>query len=613
MAEETVGPILGPQSEMSAEATVGYTPDGTAWDYAIGGIPFMDASSDERPYARETAQFRKEQFDSSRSVGDQSLSGYWTRGQLSFHKGAGVNFYEVLDGETILDRFTDALDVDTWTPGRVTVKAERTQLVADSCSYGFLHDGGFATISAAGVVKSRPYTAGAGTTLAPTAGTAASLASDGTNLYIAVQDRIEKRAPGGAFATLRTHHTGGRTFSQVFVAKSRLWAFDDIGQLFMLPLTTTGATAGGDIIWNSTLGTGWSVADSPGGVFFANKNLVYETVLSQTDVPSVPTVVASLGAQETIGAIGAYLGYLVVASSKGIRMGRIGGSNSLALALGDLLVAADGSACRGLSFRDSLVLVTATVGSTTFLYEVNVLDQIEDLSGAYAPVRSLGSATVHSSLVFPDGRTVTMSEDGVTVDDASLGDGAGYVTTGFHRFGTLEPKDFRSVSVYASGTAGTITVSLVRRDGATSSLVTLGPSNFASNEIALNLPAATDYIGLRFDLAAENDVSPVLLGYQLRAMPAPTRQRLIQIPLQCFDIERVGTVYRGKKGGAWIRLSALEDMERSSGVVRYQDLNTGEVGQVLVEQVQFQKRTPPKNKGATGWGGYIMLTVRKVA
>lgn len=615
MTEETVGPVVGSISSSSASAAVGWTNDGSGYNCALAGIPFMKAPSDERPYIRETAEFRKEQVDQSRTVGDQSLSGFWTRGQLSFHKGAGINYYEVLDGEAVIDRFTDSLDVDVWTPGEVSVKAPRTEIVSGDAIYGFLHDGGFAAISSAGAVTHYTY-AGSPTALADSgAGDPTWLASDGTNLYIAVSNRIERRAPGGAFTTLWTHSTGGRTVSQVFWAKSRLWVIDSAGEWFTLSTVGgTFATGDGNSLWVSGLpSTGWSCADTPGGVFFAKGNLVYESILGTNDTLTVPAVVATLGAHETIGTIGAYLGYLVVASSVGVRMGRIGGASQLALALGDVIVACDASGCRGMGFRDSLVLVTGTVGSDTFLYEVNVLDQVEDLSGAYAPVRQFtDTATAHSALVLPDERVLTMSEDGVELEDAALGDASGYVTTAFHRFGTLELKDFRTVSVYARGTAGSVAVSLIRRDGAEYSLVTLGPANFDSNEVALNLPAAADYVGLKFTIIADGGVAPVLLGYQLRATPAPTRHRMIQVPLQCFDTEKVGNVTRGRKGWAWERLNALEALEQSSGVVRWQDFDTGEVAQVLIDRIRFISVTPSlldKN----GFGGFIMATLRKVA
>ena len=65
-----------------------------AYDVAVGGMPFIYAISDARPYIRQTAPFRKEQFDNQTEPGEQSLTGWWIRSQQSFHGGDGIIFYD---------------------------------------------------------------------------------------------------------------------------------------------------------------------------------------------------------------------------------------------------------------------------------------------------------------------------------------------------------------------------------------------------------------------------------------------------------------------------------------------------------------------------------------
>ena len=59
---------------------IGIVSDGAVWqntdinyDVAIGGLPFIYAISDSRPYIRQTAPFRKDQFDNQTEPGEQSL------------------------------------------------------------------------------------------------------------------------------------------------------------------------------------------------------------------------------------------------------------------------------------------------------------------------------------------------------------------------------------------------------------------------------------------------------------------------------------------------------------------------------------------------------------
>ena len=92
-----------------------------AYDVALGGIPFFYAINDARPYIRQTAPFRKDQFDNGREPGEQSLTGWWLRSQSSFHSGSGIKFYDPSAGETVNYRFADSKGVDVWTKGQVTL------------------------------------------------------------------------------------------------------------------------------------------------------------------------------------------------------------------------------------------------------------------------------------------------------------------------------------------------------------------------------------------------------------------------------------------------------------------------------------------------------------
>ena len=112
MSLAILGPIMGPlASRTGGVGTVTYEPTDTGYTVAIGGVPFFIAPKDDTPYQRATAQFRKQQFDAAQSPGDQSLDGLWLRGQFSFHRGAGVRFFESLDGDVTANRFNTGIPV----------------------------------------------------------------------------------------------------------------------------------------------------------------------------------------------------------------------------------------------------------------------------------------------------------------------------------------------------------------------------------------------------------------------------------------------------------------------------------------------------------------------
>ena len=93
-----------------------------AYDVAIGGMPFIYAINDANPYVRQTAPYRKEQFDNQPEPGEQTLTGWWIRSQSSFHEGAGITFYDpaLIPGEGT-SRFADSQGVNVWTEGEVTL------------------------------------------------------------------------------------------------------------------------------------------------------------------------------------------------------------------------------------------------------------------------------------------------------------------------------------------------------------------------------------------------------------------------------------------------------------------------------------------------------------
>jgi hypothetical protein len=67
----------------------------------------------------------------------------------------------------------------------------------------------------------------------------------------------------------------------------------------------------------------------------------------------------------------------------------------------------------------------------------------------------------------------------------------------------------------------------------------------------------------------------------------------------------------GYSGRAFDRVSRLEDIEENGDIVTWQDLTTGELRQVVIEQITYSRVTPP-DKDSSGDGGIIDVVVRTV-
>jgi hypothetical protein len=191
----------------------------------------------------------------------------------------------------------------------------------------------------------------------------------------------------------------------------------------------------------------------------------------------------------------------------------------------------------------------------------------------------------------------------------------GYVQTGLIRYNTLEPKNFKRIIGQGTFTHGSMSIQTIDILGNIYDNVSYDAA-IGNPEVSITQPAgAQDAIGLRFRLyrdANDSTKSPTFKGYQLKAVPATPRTRIISIPLMNFDTEtdKYNAVI-GYEGRAIERLNTLENAESSGDVLTFQDFRNGEIKQCLIEEVRFINITPP-DKRFTGYGGIITLTLRTV-
>jgi hypothetical protein len=622
MAISLIGSVLGPVAELPAGSSATQS-SGRGYGVAIGDEFFHLAVGDESPYQRATAQFKKDQLDAASTPGDQSLTGWWTRGQLSFHKGMGVNYYEVVDGETVLNRYTDALGVNPFDLGRVTLNhAFAADTTLTTVQFSDASDAVQAYYDN-GTVAARTTPGVAFTTVTATASGCA--VSPGAVYAIYQTDKI-RRAPTTALGSPVTIYTHSTVITGVWYAKDRLILVDDTDTWYQLapnPAVPPVAIAAGDKAFTaSDSPDNWVLCSTPGPILVANGTRVYAITPDGTSgaIPtlSAPIQVAELPVGEKVTAMTAYLGFVVLATTMGFRVAALSASGDLtygplAPGIGSLTYGATGLAKTGTSVYG--VVIGNSEGDG--LWQVDLSQQIgTGLEFAWTRSADHGIANTATAFGCHYWRGSLYSWGGTTLKKESTSlETSGTLTTGYHRFATLEPKRFESVKVRASGTGGTITVSRVDQNGSVSSLHTLDVSADHEAEIGLGLSTPMEAVGLRFTLtrsATDVTLGPTLLGYQLRALPEPQRQRLLRIPLLIKDVERrQPTRADGHAGGAWERLRALEEMESAGTSVIYQDFRTGETANVYIESVEFTNKTPP-SAGSSGFGGTCFLTIRKL-
>ncbi len=103
-----------------------YAASGVAFDIALAGQPFFLNNTDEMPYRRVTAQYRKNQVDMTREPGEQTLTGWWLRSQSTFHFGQGIKFFEPAQDESLRFQYTWSKGCNVWDKGQVTLLKDIT-------------------------------------------------------------------------------------------------------------------------------------------------------------------------------------------------------------------------------------------------------------------------------------------------------------------------------------------------------------------------------------------------------------------------------------------------------------------------------------------------------
>jgi len=595
------------------------------YDYAIDGLPFLSAASDKTPYQRGLAEQRKQQVDTSAEPGEQSLDGWWMRSQASLLGGGGIKYLEPVSDEFTARRFTTSVGVDVWSDGEwsllndVTVESTvpsgyNSMCVVSTGSSDTIFCNDDDNVYKNGVAMS-------GWSASPR-----SVLTAGGTVLVCHTTGIDKCvAPYTSPAPL---WTGAGVTPSAWWVKQRIIA-TQAHRLYEMGLTG-GAWPSAfythpdtNWTWSSVCGTGTSILAAG---YSGSSSAIYRFDLDTAG--ALPTLTGAITAAElpggeTVRAMFAYLGVVVIGTNKGVRVAQ---------------VSADGSLTYGPLSYESDYSIDDFAGTDRFVFfavwdseQLHDSDDVpgpglvrldlssDDGAGRYAwanDLRTTGNGVPVGLAVGHDGAKIfgALQDSEFNAYREDLGNlvaAGGELTTGLVRFGTLEPKMFRDARVRGDIPDGT--VNLFTFDGTNRVLVsTFTDASGIGGAVTLPDVEPQEALGLTIRLGRGSaEVGPTISGWQLRALPAVERKQVLVIPLYCFDVEsdKAG-VRRGGRGQAMERFTALLDAVDNGRVVILQDFNTGEELSVQVEDVQFTQVAAPAT--GEGFGGVIQLRARTV-
>ena len=623
-----------------------YIPTGPSYDVAFAGLPFFLAASDEQPYRRVTAQYRKQQIDQTREPGEQTLTGWWVRSQSSFHLGAGIKYFEPIQEESLRFQYTESKGLDVWTRGQATLLNTTVQAEPASATNLSLFGARDTTNNVDAVV----FTEGpdlkklimSGDTPTVTTYTLVtsphtldfkSLTSDGTRYFAADNARIHR---GNIFGTTSDGHIydlGGPVTTVVMrYAKQRLLAGVD-RDLYELDSNKT-PTSGGHALPTELYthpNPSWiwtTISEGPAafyvGGYAGSQSSLYKITLDTATPNSLgfptletPTVVVDLPEGEILNAFDVYLGtFGVLCTNKGVRVAVVSADGDVSY--GPLLMNTE---CKSVTFKDSFAYVTTLQGNESGLIRIDLAQPVipNSLVFAYAwDVYASGQTANPVSTDFlgsTDRVVFGVPGDGIWIESASTLVPTGYLRTGYIRYNTLETKIYKLLQARIDTSNGGLALESIDSRDNTYNLGTFAQGTPVP-EINVSYPTTSqEYLGFKFTMTrstTDATKGPLFTGYQLKSLPAVPRQRLIQYPVFCYDHESDKFSNEvGFEGSAYQRMSQLESIENVGDTIRVQDFRTGEEYLGIIEEMDFINKTP-EDKRFSGFGGTLLVTIRTI-
>ena len=725
-----------PYTLSNPAGSTAYSATGEAYDVAIGGLPFFLLTSDDAPYRRVTAQYRKQQIDQSREPGEQTLTGWWVRSQSSFHLGQGIKFFEPIQDESLRFQYTESKGLDVWTKGQATL--------LKSCNSQHLTTGGIRTNGRPWqLMRSIQWTKNSNLYN----GVLLTDEFDVDKIFPAITVSISNKALTSNVATLTTTAAHGLSTGMQITITGVDATFNGEYRITGVPTTTTFTyaktasdvpsaavspvgTGVADVIHfiDYTSGTDYPVHalcddgvyaywvtnvtasgtprlrvykkllsdDSPvsptlmisdNGITVTNavmeytkerivmcvNDKVYEFSSTATSLPAavyshndpdhiftsitssgaaiyisgysgiqsniykftlstagaMPTLTSAITAAELpvgeiVFKIAYYLGNMAIGTSQGMRMADVAGAQDGSITYGALIFESD-QPVYDFGFRDRYIWAASGVDGQVGVTRVDMGQPLGNLQFPYAydlynPADTVLSYTTACAFLGDTNRLAFCNagngvDGAIYIESASTLMAEGFLRTGYVRYNTLELKIFKLMQARIDTTNGGLLIDSVDYEDNFYRIGTFAQQSTVP-EVNINYPQASqEYLGFQFTLTrstTDTSKGPLFTGYQIKALPAIPRQRLIQYPLSCFDHEsdHFG-VEIGYEGSAYYRMEQLESIENVGDTIRVEDFRTGESYIGLIEEMDFRNATP-SDKRFSGYGGTLLVTIRTV-
>lgn len=566
---------------------------------AIAGRPYMLDMASGR-YARAFEARLRESVDQSNIPGENSINpqGLWRRSQTSWNFGMEQKYGDILESQA--NRFFDSLGVDVWEEGELTLLKDTYTVSAHTGSNTdnifMVVAGGELFWSVNQTIKYSANPLAGSPTITDVASTPAakirSMASDGTTVFATFAGT---GAAGGLVKVPAATHT------QAVQAHGVEFGFVDYAKGFLFVGGAAGTADRAKLWWNPAgnnptvnfthPNASWTWVGAAAGQnaiyvagFAGQTSLIYKVTIKSDGTLDVPVVAAELPVGEVVKSIESYLGFVLIGTDKGLRVATSDSESNLVL--GQTYETAEPVLCANGFGQYVWIGLTDYTATKTGLGRVD----LSRLVGPNEPARATdlmhtGQGDVLSVVNFEGRQLFSVSGVGVIAEEATELVESGYIDVGTWRWGIPDQKVLAFFDVETEKLKGSVSVEFAYDGNGFGALGTmLTPDSTTRSFVGPDTLFREARFRLTLSRSSTNSaVGPVVLSWQARAVPYPTRSEVLQVPILLHH--RINRFNREYDVDVAFELEFLRGLVNDPRVVNYQEgVNTLKV---VIENVEW--------------------------
>jgi hypothetical protein len=560
----------------------------------------------------------RDSVDQSAEPGESAINpqGLWRRSQSSWHYGAGQTYSDTADAEAY--RFRASKGVNVWNRGEISLLPATTRAYESTSNNLYMTTANGRIYGTEGQLVRYTSDWTTFTTVTSTnASNIYSITSDGYNVFFSYADGDIDQTNAGTSAA-SNYITGIEAGVLAYVRGRLMVAGQGTDSQKIWNITTTPGSSANNpsaLFTHPNVNFNWvGFAGGQNQIYCAgysgNKSLIYKTAVKPDGTAlDIPTVAAELPLGEVVTNIDAYLGFVVIGLTTGLRFCSSDSDGNLVV--GPLIET--GTSVNAFAAIGQYLYFGWTNYDTTStgIGRLDIGTQIATNQPAYASdLMADVQGTVVDIHEYDNEVVFTVAGYGAYRPHPTNKVASGYLDSGIYRWGVPDTKFIPKWDLRTEPLHGTVALSVASDSGDFRSVGTQTVENSLESTFD-GFESKVFEAEARLTLsrsATDSSKGPTVTRWLGRAYAAPLRSQIFSVPLLLHHKLNI----RGFEYFMDVdtELNYLRDLVENPRVVTYQE--NASTYSVIVEDVRWQPVDSANNHNAWDWNGTCVIIMRSV-